>query len=77
VLNDPNNDWREDPHCEIAVRESLHFARRTTNEAYMPRKTMRPNSRWFLDNSMQDVNVQQARAMLIEIAANREHVGRL
>ena len=30
-------------------------------------RRMRPNSRWFLDNSMQDVNVQQARALHAEL----------
>lgn len=66
VLNDPNDHWRK---ILIVNRNSgiATFRSTTTDEAYMPRKTMRPNSRWFLDNSMQDVNVQQARAILAEL----------
>lgn len=33
----------------------------------MPRKTLRPDLAWYLDNSMQDTNVQQARVMLNEL----------
>jgi hypothetical protein len=66
VLNDPNFDWRK---ILIVNRQTgvATFRSTTADETYMPRKTMRPNSRWFLDNSMQDVNVQQARAMLKEL----------
>lgn len=66
VLNDPNDNWRK---ILIVNRQTgvATFRSTTTDETYMPRKTMRPNSRWFLDNSMQDVNVQQARAMLAEL----------
>lgn len=61
VLNDPNDQWRK--ILIVSRTGKATFRSTTTNEAYMPRKTMRPHSRWFLDNSMQDVNVQQARAM--------------
>ncbi|MEX2149649.1 MAG: hypothetical protein WD793_05515 [Steroidobacteraceae bacterium] len=66
VLNDPNDDWRK---ILIVNRRTdrATFRSTTTNAAYMPRKTMRPNSRWFLDNSMQDVNVQQARVIYAEL----------
>jgi hypothetical protein len=66
VLNDPNDNWRK---ILIVNRQTgiATFRSTTTDEAYMPRKTMRPNSRWFLDNSMQDVNVQQARALHAEL----------
>jgi hypothetical protein len=66
VLNDPNADWRKVLIVNRATRKAT-FRSTTTDETYMPRKTMRPQSRWFLDNSMQDVNVQQARALLVEL----------
>src|SRR5688572_2736403 len=66
VLDDPHEQWRK---ILIVNHQTglATFRSTTTNEAYMPRKTMRPGSQWFLDNSMQDVNVQQARAMLGEL----------
>jgi len=66
VLNDPNDYWRK---ILIVNRKTgiATFRSTTTDASYMPRKTMRPNSRWFLDNSMQDVNVQQARALFAEL----------
>jgi len=66
VLDDPNDHWRK---ILIVNRKTgiATFRSTTTDETYMPRKTMRSNSRWFLDNSMQDVNVQQARAILAEL----------
>ncbi len=66
VLNDPNDQWRK-VLIVNRLTGNATFRSTTTNESYMPRKTMRPGSRWFLDNSMQDVNVQQARAMLTEL----------
>ncbi len=72
VLNDPNDQWRK--ILIVSRTGKATFRSTTTNEAYMPRKTMRPDSRWFLDNSMQDVNVQQARAMLAELRRVRQQL---
>jgi hypothetical protein len=66
VLNDPNDQWRKILIVNRRTGDAT-FRSTTTNESYMPRKTMRPDSRWFLDNSMQDANVQQARAILAEL----------
>ncbi|MBK6350120.1 MAG: hypothetical protein V9E93_19520 [Steroidobacteraceae bacterium] len=66
VLNDPNEDWRK---ILLVDREtgSATFRSTTTDGTYMPRKTLRPDLAWYLDNSMQDTNVQQARVMLNEL----------
>ena len=63
VINDPDQDWRK---ILIVNRETgdATFRSTTRNENYMPRKVLREGSEWFLDNSMQDCNVQQARTFL-------------
>lgn len=66
VLNDPNRDWRK---ILLVDRESGRstFRSTTTDATYMPRKALRPDTPWHLDNSMQDTNVQQARVLLAEL----------
>lgn len=63
VLTDPHVKWRKvmlfDPDNRIVTFRSL-----TKDTNYMPRADLRPGSDWFLDNSMQDSNVQQARVFL-------------
>jgi hypothetical protein len=60
VLTDPHAQWRKvmlfDPDTRIVTFRSL-----TKDNNYMPRTDLRPACEWFLDNSMQDMNVQQAR----------------
>jgi hypothetical protein len=66
VLNDPRESWRK---ILLVNRETgmATFRSTTTDESYMPRKTLRPGARWYLDNSMQDTNVQQAKVLLSEL----------
>lgn len=66
VLNDPHGSWRK---ILLVNRETgiATFRSTTTDASYMPRKTMRPGSAWFLDNSMQDTNVQQAQVLLTQL----------
>jgi hypothetical protein len=63
VLTDPNSKWRKVMivHPE---RNAITFRSTTTDTTYRPRAELRPGSEWCLDNSMQDVSVQQARAFL-------------
>jgi hypothetical protein len=55
--------WRK---CMLVDRESGRATIRsmTTAEDYKPRKVVGPGRLWFLDNSMPDISVQQARVML-------------
>lgn len=66
ALGDPNDDWRK---IMIINRETAAatFRSTTRNATYMPRKTLRAGSEWYLDNSMQDTNVQQARYFLEQL----------
>ena len=66
VLNDPHMQWRK---ILLVNRQTgtATFRSTTTDDTYMPRKTLRPGSPWYLDNSMQDTNVQQAKVMLKEL----------
>jgi len=63
VLTDPHAQWRKvmlfDPEPSTVTFRSL-----TKDTTYMPRTELRPGCEWFLDNSMQDMNVQQARVFL-------------
>ena len=77
MLTAPDEDWGEDPFFVIAFdphpswkkvmiinREShtATFRSITEDSDYMPRKVLRPNEGWWLDNSMMDANVQQMAA---------------
>jgi hypothetical protein len=66
VLSDPREGWRK---ILLVNRETgiATFRSTTTDQSYMPRKTLRPGATWYLDNSMQDTNVQQARVLLSEL----------
>lgn len=66
VLNDPRESWRK---ILLVNRETgmATFRSTTTDGNYMPRKTLRSGATWYLDNSMQDTNIQQARVMLQEL----------
>ena len=58
----PTDIWRKiliaDP---ISGRAT--FRSTTMYTPYMPRAELRPESRWYLDNSMQDTSVEQARIL--------------
>jgi hypothetical protein len=61
VINfDPNDQWKKvliiNTQNRIATFRSI-----TENPAYMPKKILRPDAAWWLDNSMMDANVQQMR----------------
>ncbi len=66
ILNDPNDDWRK---SMIVNRETGHatFRSTTTDENYKLKQKMREGTEWYLDRSMQDVNVQQAREFLKQL----------
>ena len=66
VLSDPHGSWRK---ILLVNRETgmATFRSTTTDGTYTLRKTLRPDLAWFLDNSMQDVNIQQARVMLEQL----------
>jgi hypothetical protein len=60
ITFDPNDCWKKvmliNTDTGVATFRSI-----TEDEDYMPRKVLRPNSGWWLDNSMLDANVQQMR----------------
>lgn len=67
VINfDPNDQWKKvliiNTDSDIATFRSI-----TENPDYMPRKVLRPDAGWWLDNSMMDANVQQMRAFHAQI----------
>ncbi len=66
VLKDPNGDWRKIMLVNRKTGQAT-FRSTTTDTTYMPRKTLRPGAEFFLDNSMQDTNVQQAQIFLAEL----------
>lgn len=80
VLGDPNEHWRK---IMIVNRQTgmATFRSTTTDKTYMPRIVLRDGSDWYLDNSMQDTNVQQAREFLKHLRrivpklANRDRAG--
>jgi len=61
VCSDPDAHWKKvlivDKPSGIATFRSI-----TTAPDYMPKKVLRPDVDWWLDNSMMDANVQQTRA---------------
>jgi hypothetical protein len=63
VLDDPSENWRK---IMIVNRQTglATFRSTTTDIDYKPRKELRLGSSWYLDNSMPDVNVQQAQVFL-------------
>lgn len=58
IASDPHESWKK---AMIIKRESDAATFRSTTEDpdYMPRKVLRPDQGWWLDNSMMDANVQQ------------------
>ena len=66
VLNDPNEDWRKILIVNRMTGQAT-FRSTTKDTSYKLRKTLRDGSEWYLDNSMQDVNVQQARVFLEQL----------
>ena len=66
INHDPNDQWKKvliiNADNDIATFRSI-----TENPDYMPRKVLRPEARWWLDNSMMDANVQQMRAFHTQI----------
>lgn len=62
VINfDPNDQWKKVLIINIG-NDIATFRSITENPDYMPRKVLRPDAEWWLDNSMMDANVQQMRA---------------
>lgn len=73
----PQEDWGADPFFAVLEESTdwrkvmigdrrsgrVTFRSTTTRRDYKPRRELRPGQRWFLDNSMQDTNVQQAREL--------------
>ena len=61
INSDPNDRWKKvmilNSDTDTATFRSI-----TTDPDYMPRKVLRPDAEWCLDNSMLDANVQQMRA---------------
>jgi hypothetical protein len=59
VLDQNEDSWRK---ILIVNRNTgvATFRSTTKKEDYMPRKVLREGSEWYLDNSMQDANVQQS-----------------
>ena len=61
INSDPDDNWRKtlivNTETGIATFRSI-----TKDPNYMPKKELRPDADWWLDNSMMDANVQQMRA---------------
>jgi hypothetical protein len=61
IASDPNGQWKKvlivNTDTDVATFRSI-----TENAEYMPKKVLRPDEGWWLDNSMMDANVQQMRA---------------
>ena len=67
VINfDPNDKWKKvliiNTDNDVATFRSI-----TEDPDYMPRKVLRPDADWWLDNSMMDANVQQMRAFHLQL----------
>lgn len=60
ICSDPSREWKKvlliNTETNIATFRSI-----TENPSYKPKKVLRPNAGWWLDNSMMDANVQQMR----------------
>jgi hypothetical protein len=60
IASDPNGQWKKvlivNTDNGVATFRSI-----TENAEYMPKKVLRPDEGWWLDNSMMDANVQQMR----------------
>jgi len=63
IAGDPNGNWQK---VMLVNRETgtATFRSITTDATYRPKKVLRPDSGWWLDNSMMDANVQQMREFL-------------
>lgn len=67
VINrDPNDKWKKvlivNTDSDTATFRSI-----TEDPDYMPRKVLRPDVDWWLDNSMMDANVQQMRVFHLHL----------
>lgn len=60
IVGDYNSRWQKvmivNTQTNVATFRSI-----TTDPEYMPKKVLRPDSGWWLDNSMMDADVQQTR----------------
>lgn len=60
IVSDPSDQWKKvliiDTETDAATFRSI-----TESPDYKPKKVLRPNVTWWLDNSMMDANVQQMR----------------
>ncbi len=58
INSDPNDSWKK-VMIVNSDTDTATFRSITTDPDYMPRKVLRPDAEWCLDNSMLDANVQQ------------------
>ena len=60
IVSDPSDQWKKvliiNTETDAATFRSI-----TESPDYKPKKVLRPNVTWWLDNSMMDANVQQMR----------------
>lgn len=68
INSDPKNQWKKlmiiNTDDDIATFRSI-----TTDPNYMPRKELRKGADWWLNNSMQDCNVQQMRIFHLHLSS--------
>ncbi len=66
ITFDPHDRWKKvliiNADNDVATFRSI-----TEDPDYMPRKVLRPDTDWWLDNSMMDANVQQMRAFHLHL----------
>lgn len=61
INSDPNDSWKK-VMIVNSDTDTATFRSITEDPDYMPRKVLRPDAGWYLDNSMLDANIQQMRA---------------
>ena len=61
VNSDPNDDWKKVLIVNTDTGTAT-FRSITKDPGYMPKKVLRTEADWWLDNSMMDANVQQMKA---------------
>ena len=57
ITKDPDGCWKK--AMLVSGSGETTFRSITTDQAYKPRKSIRKDSTWWLDNSMMDANIQQ------------------
>lgn len=66
MTRDPNGHWNKVLIIN-SDNDTATFRSITTNPDYKPKKVLRPDADWWLDNSMMDANVQQMRAFHFQL----------